>query len=271
MTGAPETTTPYRRAPLHRQPRRLEAGPGARDPGEASREQAIEQPAPTDARPLVGVTVGEPADRERDRPLLEHGGAARGVRRAGQCDEASPSDAARLDRDDEPVTRHLARARRPLRSPRPQLPPGEQLLLEGGRHFAGHDLVREVLEDHGSAEGLRELMDDEVGRRTAQRKGGEPLADLVAGAQRLGLRRDDTPVHCLRQRHELHFSMQHDEREPPVSGGVDHDCRSGGVMRAELENQPGEPRIDELIHESAQLRRARSARPTRWTAAARRR
>ena len=80
---------------------------------------------------------------------------------------------------------------------RAKLPVGEQLLLEGERHFGGDDLVGEVLEDDRSPERLRELVDDEVGGRSAQDERRESLAHLVARPQRVGLPGDDPAVHRL--------------------------------------------------------------------------
>ena len=41
-------------------------------PGEPSGEQPVDESLAADAHPLVGVAVGEAAERERDGALLEH-------------------------------------------------------------------------------------------------------------------------------------------------------------------------------------------------------
>ena len=94
---------PVQPCALQREARRLHPRGGTGDAGEAPGEQSVQQAPSADARPLVRVAVGEPPDGQGDGTLLEHGGATRGVRRARKCEKASPADAARLDRDDEPV------------------------------------------------------------------------------------------------------------------------------------------------------------------------
>ncbi len=96
-------------------------------------------------------------------------------------------------------------------------------------------------------------MDDEVGGRTAQRKCGEPLPHFVARTQRLGLGRDDPPVHRLRERDELHFTMQCDQSESLLTGRLDDDRGHFAIVSPEFDHQPGEPCVDELADEATQL------------------
>ena len=144
-------------------------------------------------------------------------------------------------------------ARATMGGARAELPIGEQLLLQRRRRLARDDLVGEVLEDDRRTERLRELVDDEVGGRTAQRECGEPLAHLVARAQRLGLGGDDPPVHRLGERDELHLAMQCDQSESLLTGRLDDDRGHVAIVSPEFEHEPGEPGVDELADEAPQL------------------
>jgi hypothetical protein len=126
--------------------------------GEPAGQEAVDEPALADPRPLVDVAVGEPSQRQRDGPLFEHGGAAGRMHGPRQGDEVPPPDAARLDGHDEPLAGLL-----PPGQPRAHLPAREDLLLAGRGHLRGDDVVGEGLEHDRRAEGLGQLTHDEVG------------------------------------------------------------------------------------------------------------
>ena len=246
---------------MQRQTRRLKTRRRSPETREAPREESVDEAPATDAAPLVVVGSGQASDGERDRSLLEHRGASRGVIRTGQCDQMPPTDAAGLDRDDQPV---LARSRTPpfvaelgpaVGRPRSELPVGEELLLEREGHLGGDDLVPEVLQHHRRLESLRELVHDEVGGRAAQHERREALPHLVAGAEGIGLAGDDAAVHRLGDRDELHLAVQDDQREPAFPCRLAHDGRRVAVVRAEFEDDAGGSGIRESRDEGAELRR----------------
>ena len=105
-----------------------------------------------------------------------------------------------------------------------------------------------------------ELAHDVVGGRAAQAQRGEPLAHLVAGAQRRGLLADDAAVHGLGERDELDLVVQGDQREPVLASRRLDDRRHVAVVHAEFEHETREPRLDEPGDEVHEL--GRVGRPT---------
>ena len=93
---------------VDREPRGLQARRRPALAREAPGEQTLHEPALADARPLVGLPVGEPAERQCDGALLEHRRPARRVDRSRQRDEIPPADAAGLHGHDQPVARRIA-------------------------------------------------------------------------------------------------------------------------------------------------------------------
>ena len=302
----PASATPSGAEPVSARPRRALAAASADSAATCAPETTIPKSrAPTTVSPAASRRAAAPSSRRTARPAdhrpacADRRGSTRRSRRRravrppsaiapcsstaarpaacsgpGKCDEAPPPDAARLDRNDEPVVRSRRRsARTPLvgatvGGARAKLPVGEELRLEGEGHFRGDHFVSEVLEDHGRPERLRELVDDEVGRRPPQDERRESLAHLVACAQRVGLPGDDPAVHGFGQGDELDFAMERDQGEAPIGRRVDDDRGNVVVVRSEFEHEACSP-ASASSPMNAGAQPDPPARPIRSTAAVR--
>ncbi len=131
--------------------------------------------------------------------------------------------------------------------------PGQQARRVLAERRAGQDLVREVLQDDRAARQRGRLGDHFLGGRAGHGQLGEHLVQPLGRPQLGELGVDDPGVHGLSDLDELGLPLQHDQRQPVVTGGRDQRGRQApGVARAELDRQAADADRGKLGHIPAQ-------------------
>ena len=245
----PGTDRDVQCAPAEGESGRLQAGLDVGDRRVPISEHHRDQALRAQSRPRA-LAVREPGQGQCGRRLLEHGRATRRMRHPRQRHELAPAGAARRDRNPGPFR---------IQAPRTGGPAGEDLRLGAIRGVGEHDLVRQVLQHDRRAEGPRGLVHHDLDRSAAQAQPGEQLVQPLPLLQRLDLAGDDAPMHLFGDRDELHLAVQGHQREVAAAARRDEGRRHDGEPGAQLQHDPGEPRVGQLVDEPGE--RLRGTRP----------